>query len=337
MKVTVLGAGRWGTAISQVVSQNVEQLTLWDRNEEKIQIMQSKGVNPSFEQAGSFPANVSFTNDIQTAVAEADYIINVISTQYIRSVIEQIKTLDKKTVIINASKGLEIGSKKRISQIIGEIFPDNKYAVISGPSHAEEVAAKMPTTLVAASADQEVAFAVQDLFILPYIRVYAHKDVLGVELASALKNVIALSAGIADGLGYGDNALAALMTRGIMEIKRLGYAMGAMPETFDGLAGIGDLIVTCMSNHSRNRRCGKLLAEDRSLDAAIKEINQSVEGVSTIRAAEVLRQEFQIEMPIVEQLYQVLYGDADIATSVQNLMSRTKKHELDESFITGIW
>ncbi len=335
-KITILGAGSWGTALATVLAVNNHQIKIWDRDSEKVKAINKNRINPKFPVTDVLANNITATDDLAIAVSDAEYILNSVPTQFLRSVLEQMPQLSKEIVIINAAKGLEIGTEKRISQVVTEFYPENAYAVISGPSHAEEVAKKMPTTLVAACEDKEIAFAVQDLFITPYIRVYAHKDVLGIELAGALKNVIAIAAGIASGLGYGDNALAALMTRGIIEIKRLGFAMGALPETFDGLAGIGDLIVTCMSQHSRNRRCGQYLASGMSLDEAIAKVGQAVEGAYTIKAAEVLRLEMAVEMPIVEQLYSVLYQGASAQEAVYTLMSRAKKHELDESFTISL-
>lgn len=271
--------------------------------------------------------DVHYRLDLVAALQNVDYVVNAIPTQHIREVFSKKVPIANGVTIINAAKGLEMGSNKRISEIVAEYYPNHVYAVLSGPSHAEEVVRRMPTTLVSASLDKTAAVAVQELFMSPYSRVYAHDDVKGVELSGALKNVIAISAGISDGLGFGDNTLAALMTRGIVEIKRLGYAMGAELKTFDGLAGIGDLIVTCMSNHSRNRRCGQLIGRGDSLEAAIEKIGMAVEGAWTIKAAEALRLTHQVEMPIVEQLYRVLYKGADPKQAVHLLMDREKKYE----------
>ncbi len=331
-EVTVLAAGTWGSALAGVLADGGHSVILWDIDKEKIDTMRATRLNPALPNMLKFDDSIEFSSDLKAAVSGAEYILNTVPTQFVRSVLQNLGDIDKNIVFINAAKGLEIGTQKRISEIVAEFLPEHDYAVLSGPSHAEEVARKMPTTLVAASHKQKIAFAVQDLFITPYMRVYAHQDVTGIELAGALKNVIAIGAGVVAGLGYGDNALAALMTRGIMEIKRLGFALGAMPETFDGLAGIGDLIVTCMSNHSRNRTCGSYLAEGLALDEAIAKVGQSVEGAYTIKAAEILRKENNVEMPITKELYGVLYERESVKRAVVNLMSRTKKHELDESF-----
>ncbi len=326
-KVTILGAGSWATGLARSLLDNEHRVTIWGRNVEQIEHFKKTNCNIKFMPEQALSGDVHYNTDLATSLKEADYIVNAVPTQHVRAIFDRGQTISTETVIVNAAKGLEIGSNKRISEIIAEYYPQNHYAVLSGPSHAEEVVRRMPTTLVAAAADQMVAQAVQALFMGPYLRVYAQSDVKGVELAGALKNVIAIAAGISDGLGFGDNTLAALMTRGIAEIKRLGCALGAEKQTFDGLAGIGDLIVTCMSNHSRNRRCGQLLGKGYPLAAAMAEIGMAVEGVSTIKAANALRRLNDVEMPIVEQLYSVLYEGANPQRAVSLLMEREKKNE----------
>ncbi len=325
--ITILGAGSWATGLARVLLDNGHRVTLWGRNVAQIEHFKKTNCNIKFMPDQTLTGDIHYSLDLERALHEVDYIVNAVPTQQVRAVFDSRLVVPNHAVIVNAAKGLEIGSNKRISEIVAEYYPNNRYTVLSGPSHAEEVVRRMPTTLVVAADDAAVAQDVQSLFMGPYLRVYAQSDVKGVELAGALKNVIAIAAGISDGLGFGDNTLAALMTRGIAEIKRLGRAMGAERQTFDGLAGIGDLIVTCMSNHSRNRRCGQLLGRGYQLSVALAEIGMAVEGVSTIKAANALRQLNDVEMPIVEQLYSILYEDADPRRAVTLLMAREKKSE----------
>lgn len=336
-KITVLGIGSWGTALSRVLLDNKHCVTVWSNSAGQLEELRRHGENKTLLPGCVLTGDFHVADTLEQAVSEADYVLNSVPTQFVREVFSKKPPIATDTVIVNAAKGLEIGTHKRISEIVADYYPNHRYAVISGPSHAEEVGKRMPTTLVAACEVRAISEAVQDLFITDYLRVYAHPDVKGVEISSALKNVIAIAAGIADGLGYGDNALAALMTRGIAEIKRLGHAVGAMPETFDGLAGIGDLIVTCMSNHSRNRRCGQLLGKGYTIEEAVKTIGMAVEGVSTILAAEELRCIHTVEMPIVEQLYGVLYQGESPEGAVKKLMGRAKRHELEEAFHDSDW
>jgi glycerol-3-phosphate dehydrogenase (NAD(P)+) len=240
-------------------------------------------------------------------------------------------------MLINTAKGIETSSLMRLSQVIKQELPQElwgRIGVFSGPSHAEEVALDLPTTIVAAAESQELAERIQDLFMGPRVRVYTNPDVIGVELGGALKNVIALSTGISDGMGYGDNTRAALMIRGLTEIKRLGVAMGAQPMTFSGLSGVGDLIVTCNSMHSRNRRAGIMLGQGHSLDQVLSAIGMVVEGVETTKAAYHLAAKLQVEMPITNQIYQVLFGGLGPREAVNNLMLRQRKHEIEEVVLT---
>jgi glycerol-3-phosphate dehydrogenase (NAD(P)+) len=237
--------------------------------------------------------------------------------------------INKNRIIVNVAKGIENNSKKRISEIVKEYFPDNDFVVLSGPSHAEEVALDIPTTVVSASRNKEVAEYIQDVFSCSTFRVYTNPDVVGVELGGALKNIIALGAGISDGLGYGDNTKAALMTRGIYEMSKLGVALGADPDTFSGLSGIGDLIVTCTSMHSRNRRAGILIGQGLSMEKAAEEIGMVVEGIKTTKSTFELAGDIGVEMPITKELYNVLYKGADVRESVGKLMGRSMKHEME--------
>ncbi len=326
-KITILGSGSWATGLARILLDNGHRVTIWGIDETQIEHFKKTNKNIHFMSDVALEGDVHYSLNLEQALSDCDYVVNAIPTQHVRSVFSKKVPLADDVVIVNAAKGLEMGTNKRISEIVAEYYPNHTYTVLSGPSHAEEVMRRMPTTLVSASLDKTAAVAVQELVMERRTRVYAHSDVKGVELSGALKNVIAISAGISDGLGFGDNTLAAIMTRGIVEIKRLGRAMGADQKTFDGLAGIGDLIVTCMSNHSRNRRCGQLIGKGDSLEVAIQKIGMAVEGAWTIKAAEALRLAYQVEMPIVEQLYRVLYKGADPKQAVQLLMDREKKYE----------
>ncbi len=329
MKIGILGSGTWAMGIASVLLENNHEIILWARDEKQIISLQKTGKNYKYALPCTLEGNISFTNNISD-IEKVDFLINAIPTQKIRSVFEKIKNLDTNTIIVNASKGIEVDSLKLVSEIIKDFYPDNTYVLISGPSHAEEIAKKLPTTLVASSDNKEKSKEVRDLFFNEYCRVYTNDDLKGSELAGALKNIIALAAGISDGLGYGHNTKAALMTRGITEIKRLGNCMGASPETFDGLTGIGDLIVTCTSILSRNMRCGKLIGEGLSLEEASKRIGMVVEGASTVKAAYKLAVDNNCEMPITESLYNVLYNNYDPKKAVSSLMIRKLKDEKED-------
>ncbi|HSH34936.1 NAD(P)H-dependent glycerol-3-phosphate dehydrogenase, partial [Schnuerera sp.] len=279
----------------------------------------------------SIPKNITVTNDIAEAIYKKDILVLSIPSHGVREVLNNNKILfNKEQIIVNVAKGIENDTLLRVSEIVDEILPDNPFAVLSGPSHAEEVARNMPTTVVSASTDKKVAEYIQDVFMSPFFRVYTNPDVIGVELGGALKNVIALGAGISDGLKYGDNTKAALMTRGITEISRLGKEMGANGVTFAGLAGIGDLIVTCTSMHSRNRRAGILIGQGKTLEEATKSVGMVVEGIKTTKSTYQLAKEYDVIMPITKEIYEVLYEGKDVKNSVVNLMLRDKKHEMED-------
>lgn len=333
MNICVLGAGSWGSALSIVLADNGHQVKLWTRNEEQCQQINEARSNERYLKHVVFNEHITATTDITLAIKEADVVVIAIASQSIRSVLEATKACIKSNqVIVNVSKGIEIGSLKRISEVVSEFYPDIKFVSLSGPSHAEEVAAKLPTTLVSSSTDLETAEMIQDLFITEYLRIYTNTDLVGVELGGALKNIIALGAGISDGMGFGDNSKAALMTRGIREISLLGEKMGAEMSSFSGLSGIGDLIVTCTSMHSRNRRCGILIGEGLAVDDAVEKIGMVVEGIYTIRSAYDLSLKYDVEMPITHALYHVVYESADARKIVKSLMSRAKKHEMEAKF-----
>lgn len=330
-RVTVLGAGSWGTALAKVLHENGHHVTLWTNSQEQVNEINQFHTNSHYLTDVVLPDGIIATTDNKTAFQEAEVLLFVIPTKGIREVArlaaEEIKA---PKMIIHASKGLEQESYKRISTVLEEEIPVEKrkaVVALSGPSHAEEVVVKDLTTITAASKEEEAAKFVQKLFINDYFRVYTNIDIMGVELGAALKNIIALGAGAISGLGYGDNAKAALVTRGLAEITRLGVAMGADPLTFMGLSGVGDLIVTCTSPHSRNWRAGKLLGEGGNLETILAEMGMVVEGVSTAKAAYELAQERQIDMPITEAIYKVVYQNAEVKYVILDLMNREGKAE----------
>lgn len=331
MKISFIGAGSWGTALSIVVADNGHDIKIWDREPEHIKAMQETRRNDKYLGGVVLPDNIEPTSDVKYCLEDADVLVIAVASQAYRAVLTSHgQYISDKTVIVNVAKGIENGTLLRISEVIAEFKPNNPFVVLSGPSHAEEVSRRLPTTLVSASKSKETAELVQDLFSTNYLRVYTNPDVVGVELGGALKNIIALAAGITDGMGFGDNAKAALMTRGMKEITRLGLLLGAKDETFTGLAGVGDLIVTCTSMHSRNRRCGILIGEGLTRTEAQDKVGMVVEGIYATKAAYDLARKLEVEMPIVDQLYAVLYEGADAKDAVRNLMLRARKHEMEE-------
>lgn len=331
MNICILGAGSWGSALSMVLADNAHQVTLWTRNEEQCRVLNTERTNERYLKNVVFGENISATTNLIEAIEGKDIIVIAIASQAIRSVLELTKgTIKDHQVVVNVSKGIEIGTLKRISEIVQEFYPKVAFVALSGPSHAEEVAGKLPTTLVSSSIDLTAAELIQDLFITDYLRIYTNTDIVGVELGGALKNIIALGAGMSDGMGFGDNSKAALMTRGISEISVLGVKMGADVTSFSGLSGIGDLIVTCTSMHSRNRRCGILIGEGNPVDVAVDQIGMVVEGIYTIQSAYDLSLKYNVDMPITHALYHVVYEKFDAREAVKNLMGRKKKHEMED-------
>lgn len=329
--IAVIGGGSWGTALAVSLSSNGHQVRLWDIKPELLTEMAATRENARYLPGISFPAGLSIAKEIDQAVSGADVVLFSAPAQQFRNALANILPfLTEEMVLVNVAKGIEQKSLKRLSEIASELLPKAKYVVLSGPSHAEEVGNALPTTVVAASADLTLAEYIQDIFMSEHLRVYTNTDVIGVELGGALKNIIALGAGISDGMGYGDNAKAAMMARGITEMARLGVALGAEEATFSGLTGIGDLIVTCTSMHSRNRRCGILIGEGTKPSAATKQIGMVVEGMYTTEAAYQLAQKVGVEMPITEQIYQVINETIDAREAVKSLMTRQKKHEKED-------
>ena len=328
--IVILGGGSWGTALAISLARKGLAVDLWCRNEAQAEEMRETRFNKKYLPNVSLPDKIRILTDLNEAMQDKDIVVLAVTSQSIRSITETIKPIvNEKMIIVNVAKGLEIGSNLRLSQVVKEILPDNAFVALYGPSHAEEVSVGMPTGLVAASENMEAALAVQDVFISASLRVYTNHDLIGVEIGGALKNIIALANGIAVGLGYGDNTQAILLTRGLAEITRLGVALGANAATFQGLTGIGDLVVTCNSMHSRNRRCGVALGQGAKLEDVLKNMGMVVEGVNTTKAAVELAEKIGVSMPIAEQMYGVLFGDVDVRTVVERLMLRDKKNELE--------
>ena len=329
-KIGVLGGGSWGTALAVLLANKDMDVDIWLRDKNQISQILLERENKKYLPNIKLPLNINLMDDVEKAIYNKDVILLSIPTHGVRETLKLIKPyINKNQIIVNVAKGIENNSLLRISEISSEILPNNKFSVLSGPSHAEEVALSIPTTVVAASNHKTVAEYVQDLFFTPNFRVYTNPDIIGVELGGSLKNVIALAAGISDGLNYGDNTKAALMTRGIFEMAKLGEKMGANPITFSGLSGIGDLIVTCTSMHSRNRRAGILIGSGKTMDEAIIEIGMVVEGIKTTKSTYELAEKHKIDMPITEELYKVLYEEADVKEAVPHLMVRDRTYEME--------
>ncbi|MCG7343020.1 NAD(P)H-dependent glycerol-3-phosphate dehydrogenase [Sporosarcina sp. ACRSL] len=335
-RISVIGAGSWGTAIAFVLAENGHDCLLWARRNEQAAEINEQHTNANYLPDVSLPANLKATSDLKAAVQHADNIVIAVPTKAIRELCAEINELaGNAKLFIHVSKGIEPDTLKRISEMMEEEISSVKRTAIvalSGPSHAEEVVHRHPTTVTAASFNKEAAENVQDLFMNQYFRVYTNDDLVGVELGAALKNVIALAAGITDGIGYGDNAKAALITRGLAEITRLGMKMGANPLTFSGLTGLGDLIVTCTSVHSRNWKAGNLLGQGKSLDEVISGMGMVIEGVRTTKAAYQLSKRYDVSMPLTEALYSVLFDNVAPKEAVDQLMSRMKKQEIEDIF-----
>ena len=336
VKIAVLGAGSWGTILANLLVENGHQVELWGNDPKKVAELNEQHTNTHYLPDFKIDPQLHATIDLNVALDQVDVVLFVIPTQAIRAVAEQIVPVmiakKVKPVIVTASKGLEQGTHKRISEVLTEAIPEtnrNGIVVLSGPSHAEDVAQKDITTLTAASSDLIQAQWIQEIFMNDYFRLYTNPDVVGVEMGAALKNVIALGAGALNGLGYGDNTKAALMTRGLAEISRLGVAMGANPLTFIGLSGVGDLIVTGTSVHSRNWRAGNALGKGQKLADVLANMGMVVEGVATCKAAYELAQQRSVDMPITRAIYNVLYEDCDIKTEIAYLMRRSGKPEID--------
>lgn len=329
-KIGVIGAGSWGTALSMLLYNNGHDVTVWSIDKNEITMLSETRKHESKLPGVVIPDGIGFTTDLEEAMKEKDVLVLAVPSPFIRSTSRMMKEFVKKDqIVVNVSKGVEESTFYTMTDIMEEEMPGIDAAVLSGPSHAEEVSRGLPTTCVVGAHTKKTAEYLQNIFTSNVFRVYTSPDMLGIELGGSLKNVIALAAGTADGLGYGDNTKAALITRGIAEISRLGIAMGGKPETFSGLTGIGDLIVTCASVHSRNRKAGYLIGKGYTMEEAMKEVQMVVEGVYSAKAAMGLAKKYNIEMPIVEQVNKVLFEGKRADEAVKELMLRDKKEETE--------
>ncbi|WP_088102221.1 NAD(P)H-dependent glycerol-3-phosphate dehydrogenase [Halalkalibacter urbisdiaboli] len=334
-KVAVIGAGSWGTALAIVLADNQHDVRLWGRREEQIKEINEQKTNKKYLPDIKLPDNITGYTNLEEAVSQVETVLLVVPTKAIRETVQQLITVLKQPVtMVHASKGIEPGSHKRISEMIEEECLQSHQlkdvVVLSGPSHAEEVSLRQPTTVTVSSKKQEASEAAQDLFMNQHFRVYTNQDLIGVEIGGALKNIIALVCGLTSGLGLGDNTKAAIMTRGLAEITRLGVKLGADPLTFAGLSGLGDLIVTCTSVHSRNWRAGHMIGKGQSLDEVLEKMGMVVEGIRTTKAAHELAQELNVEMPITAALHAVLFDGIHPRDAAEELMGRVRKHEVEE-------
>lgn len=329
-KISVIGAGSWGTALAMTLINNGHDVRIWDIDKDLLGIMEKDGENKKYLPSIHLPKELKVCYEMDECLENADIFVFAVPAQVFRGAFEKaIPFIEDNTIIVNVAKGIERGTLMRLSEVAKILKPDVKYVALSGPSHAEEVGAYMPTTVTVSSDDLQLAQEVQKVFHSNTFRVYAHDDLIGVELGGALKNIIALGAGISDGIGFGDNAKAAMMTRGIAEMTRLGVKLGANDRTFAGLSGIGDLIVTCTSMHSRNRRCGILIGEGMSTKEAVQKVGMVVEGIYTTDAAYDLAKKVGVEMPITEAIYKVCHDEITGKEAVHSLMGRKMKEEMD--------
>ena len=330
-KISVLGAGSWGTALAVVLHKNGHEVTIWSIAQNEIDMLKKEREHKDKLPGVKIAEEIGLTTDLKEAISGRDMLVVAVPSPYIRSTAKSMAPyVEDGQLLVSVAKGIEEGTLMTLSAILEQEIPQAEVAVLCGPSHAEEVGIGLPTTLVAGAKRKETAERVQSTFMNEVLRVYTSPDVLGMELGASLKNVIALAAGMADGLGYGDNTKAALITRGISEIGRLALKMGAKYETLSGLTGIGDLIVTCASKHSRNRKAGMLIGEGYTMEEAMKEVKMVVEGVYSAKAAMELSAKYDVSMPIIEQVNEVLFDGKSAKEAVMDLMLRDKKPEHDD-------
>ena len=330
-KVGILGAGSWGTALSLMLYKNGHDVTVWSIDKREVEMLQNEREHKSKLPGVKLPEDMVFTNNLEEGMKEKDFLVLAVPSIFTRSTARSMKPYIKQgQIVVNVAKGIEEDTLMTLSEQIEEELPEADVAVLSGPSHAEEVGRGLPTTCVVGAKSKATAEFLQEAFMNDFFRVYISPDILGIEIGGALKNVIALAAGIADGLGYGDNTKAALITRGIAEITRLGVKMGGKAESFSGLTGIGDLIVTCASMHSRNRRAGILIGQGKTMQEAMDEVQMVVEGVYSAKAGLALAKKYNESMPIIEQINQVLFEDKSPAEAVYELMHRDGRRENSE-------
>ena len=328
MKAGILGAGSWGTALAKLLHKNGHQVAVWSIDKKEVEMLQTEREHKSKLPGVKLPEDIIFTNCIEEAMKDKDFLVLAVPSVFTRSTAKSMKPFIKPgQIVVNVAKGIEETTLMTLTEQIEEELPEADVAVLSGPSHAEEVGRELPTICVVGAKTKETAKCLQAAFMNEVFRIYISSDILGIEIGGALKNVIALAAGIADGLGYGDNTKAALITRGIAEITRLGVAMGGKPESFSGLTGIGDLIVTCASVHSRNRKAGYLIGQGRTMKEAMDEVQMVVEGVYSAKAGLALAQKYGESVPIIEQINLVLFEDKDPKEAVNELMTRNPRLE----------
>lgn len=326
-KIAVIGAGTWGIALARLLAVKKHEVTVWSAIESEIDTLNTTRVHPILSEM-DIPEEMVFTKSIENAMNNCDVVLMAVPSVFVRSTSEKVKEYyNEDMIIVDVAKGMEPDTLYTMSEIIKDVIPNGKVVALTGPTHAEEVAFDQPTTIVAASEDEEAAKHVQEIFMTETFRVYTNTDIKGVEFAGAIKNVMALGVGISRGIGYGDNTTAALITRGLAEIVRLGTKMGCNRETFYGLAGVGDLIVTCTSVHSRNFKAGKLLGQGKSAEEAKREVGMVVEGMNMLPAAMKLVEKYNVEMPIVEKVNAIVNGEIDPQRAVCELMGRNKKGE----------
>ena len=328
MKVGILGAGSWGTALAKLLHKNGHQVAVWSIDKKEVEMLQTEREHKSKLPGVKLPEDIIFTNCIEEAMKDKDFLVLAVPSVFTRSTAKSMKPFIKQgQIVVNVAKGIEETTLMTLTEQIEEELPEADVAVLSGPSHAEEVGRELPTICVVGAKTKETAKCLQAAFMNEVFRIYISSDILGIEIGGALKNVIALAAGIADGLGYGDNTKAALITRGIAEITRLGVAMGGKPESFSGLTGIGDLIVTCASVHSRNRKAGYLIGQGRTMKEAMDEVQMVVEGVYSAKAGLALAEKYGESVPIIEQINLILFADKDPREAVNELMTRNPRLE----------
>ena len=325
--IAIIGSGSWGIALAIHLANNGNNVKVWSFTQEETDLI-NKERKCKFLPNAKLPENICCTLSFEEALKDTDFILHVTPSKFTREIFKQYKQYVGNKPVIICSKGFEKESLKTLDEVIKEEMPEARIGVLSGPSHAEEVSIAIPTVLVIASKDEEIKKQIQDTFMGPNMRIYTSNDVKGVELGGALKNIIAFCAGVAAGIGLGDNTFAALVTRGLSELTRLGVALGGEKETFYGLSGLGDLIVTCLSEHSRNRRAGKLIGQGKTLEEAKKEVGMVIESIDNIDVAYALGKKYNVEMPIIETSYDVIYNKLDPKTAVNNLMTREKKDEI---------
>ncbi len=328
MKVSVLGAGSWGTALAVLLCENGHEVTLWSIDKREVEMIDEKREQVEKLPGVRIPDRIAVTNELENSISGRDMLVLAVPSIFVRSTAKMMQPyVENGQIIVNVAKGIEEDTLMNMTDVIEDEIHNARVGVLSGPSHAEEVGRKIPTTVVAGAHDKETAETIQDAFMSPVFRVYTSPDMVGIELGAALKNVIALAAGIIDGLGYGDNTKAALITRGIVEITRLGMAMGGRAETFAGLSGIGDLIVTCTSSHSRNHNAGYLIGQGKSYQEAMDEVKMVVEGVYSAKAALKLAEKYGVEVPITEQVNHVLFDGVAAKDAVLSLLVRNRTSE----------